>query len=81
MVVLLACQCYLLRRATRRSPSGPAEAFTLLDNGDGLISKEELSAHIEKVGGSTALVEKLLSTLDEDGDGQIIRAEFKALAI
>ena len=43
-------------------------------------SKEELSAHIAAVGGNTALVEKLLAALDEDGDGHISKAEFMALA-
>jgi len=50
-------------------------------NGDGLVSKAELKAHMQKKGGSLALVEQLISTLDTDGDGQISKDEFLSLAM
>lgn len=45
-----------------------------------LVSKVELTEYVKNVGGNSALVEKLVEALDADGDGQISKAEFKALA-
>jgi len=60
---------------------GIAKAVEKMDkNGDGLVSKEELASFVGSIGGNTAIVEQLVSTLDTDGDGQLSKAEFVALA-
>lgn len=48
---------------------------------DGLIDQKELKAYMEKTGFEAAgMISSLISDIDEDGDGQISKAEFLKLA-
>ncbi len=49
-------------------------------NNDGRISKSELAAYLTEKGSSHALLQKMIDILDVDCDGEISRAELKALA-
>eukprot|EP00326_Haptolina_ericina_P033323 CAMPEP_0181244620 /NCGR_PEP_ID=MMETSP1096-20121128/42963_1 /TAXON_ID=156174 ORGANISM="Chrysochromulina ericina, Strain CCMP281" /NCGR_SAMPLE_ID=MMETSP1096 /ASSEMBLY_ACC=CAM_ASM_000453 /LENGTH=245 /DNA_ID=CAMNT_0023341193 /DNA_START=132 /DNA_END=869 /DNA_ORIENTATION=- len=60
--------------------AGLQKTMASLDqNSDGLVSKDELTALVNQTGGSVALVDQLLKTLDMDGDGQVSLKEFQSL--
>lgn len=51
--------------------------FNLADtNGDGLLSTEELSNHLSDLGVPAEELDRLLLSLDTNGDGQVTRQEF-----
>ena len=59
------------------------ETFLAIDkNGDGMLSKEELSETMNKLSGETAInIEKILAKIDEDGNGAISYSEFLTAAV
>jgi len=60
--------------------AGLTKTMSKLDaNGDGLISKEELTDYVHKMEGNVALVEQLIQSVDADGDGYVSLSELEAL--